>query len=390
MNFLRLFFVLLPFISGRFAQKNYVQGNFVGTDFSGTRALGNAQFGVEITPGATVNLVGGTLAGERNVVSANGIGVQLVRGASNNSVLGNYVGTDASGTAALGNKLGVLVDGGTGPFVTGNRIGGPAAAGAAGNVISGNGYGVSISSRYAQKNFVQGNRIGVDAAGNKLGNARWGVQVANYASNNFIGGFAPDEGNWVAHNGAEGVVVTLGLSNAILSNSIHDNGALGIDLNADGVTANDAFDADGGANQSQNYPDLFLALASGGTTTIKGNLHSTPGRDFYIQLFLNAAPDPSGAGEGEKLLGTWTFATNAAGDAPFSIVLPYALPAGTWISATATDWATLDTSEFSKAAGVDAIFPLTDPTPVEPTRGFPSSPTVSEEVLKLAEESVVA
>jgi hypothetical protein len=279
------------------------------------------------------------------------------------------------------------VDGGTGPFVTGNRVG---SAGPGGNVISANGYGVSITSRYAQKNFVQGNRIGVDAAGNKLGNARPGVLVANYASNNFIGGFAPDEGNWIAYNGTEGVVAVLGLSNAILSNSIHDNGALGIDLNADGVTANDPFDADGGANQSQNWPEVYSALASGGTTTIKGNLHSTPGRDFFIQLFLNSAPDPSGHGEGERLLGTWTYATNAAGDAPFGIVLPYALPAGTWISATATDRATMDTSEFSKVAGVDAIFPVTDPTPIEPTREWSSEPTVSEEVLKPAEEPITA
>jgi hypothetical protein len=52
----------------------------------------------------------------------------------------------------------------------------------------------------------------------------------------------------------------------------------------------------------------------------------------------------------------------------------------------------MDTSEFSKVAGVVAIFPLTlaDPTPIEPTREFPSSPTVSEEVLKLGEEPVTA
>jgi titin len=121
-------------VSGRFAQKNYVQGNFVGTDFSGARALGNGQFGIEATAGATDNVVGGALAGERNVVAANGVGVQLNRGASYNSVFGNFIGTDASGTAALGNKLGVLVDGGTGPFVTGNLIGGAGAG--AGNVIS--------------------------------------------------------------------------------------------------------------------------------------------------------------------------------------------------------------------------------------------------------------
>jgi hypothetical protein len=185
-------------------------------------------------------------------------------------------------------------------------------------------------------------------------------------------------------------VAVLGISNPILSNAIHDNGALGIDLNADGVTANDFVDADGGANQSQNYPDLYSALASGGTTTIKGNLHSTPGRDFLIQLFLNSAADPSGHGEGETLLGTWPVATNAAGDATFSITLPYALPAGTWVSSTATDRATLDTSEFSKVAGVVAIFPLTDPTPIEPTRELPGTTTVSEEVLKLAEEPVTA
>src|SRR5205823_1641305 len=106
---------------------NVVQGNYIGTDASGTAALGNRGDGVIIWD--SNNVVGGTAAGARNVISANGGDGVNIFGGSANVVQGNYVGTDASGAAALGNGLrGVEVDG------SGNMIGGTAQG--AGNVIA--------------------------------------------------------------------------------------------------------------------------------------------------------------------------------------------------------------------------------------------------------------
>src|SRR5215203_4464055 len=79
--------------------------------------------------------------------------------------------------------------------------------------------------------------------------------------------------------------------NRLLSNSIFSNGAIGIDLNADGPTANAPGDKDTGPNNLQNKPALSSAKKSATcTTTVSGNLISTPDKTFNLQFFS----DPSG------------------------------------------------------------------------------------------------
>src|SRR5207302_4947056 len=109
--------------------------------------------------------IGGAQAGARNVISANGIGVQI--SSAGNIVQGNFIGTNAAGTAALGNGTGVLI---TQPN---NTIGGTTPG--AGNVISGNtDTGLFIFTTNTQ---VQGNLIGTNAGGDALGNLRWGIRI---------------------------------------------------------------------------------------------------------------------------------------------------------------------------------------------------------------------
>ena len=107
-------------------------GNFIGTDATGSADLGNGRYGVNVS-GAAGNTIGGTAGGARNVISGNdaeGVRIQGV-GATGNLVAGNSIGTDATGTADLGNAV-------DGVFLAsaGNTVGGTAAG--AGNVISGN------------------------------------------------------------------------------------------------------------------------------------------------------------------------------------------------------------------------------------------------------------
>ena len=85
--------------------ENVVSGDYFGTDLTGAKALGNVYDGVVITSGASENTIGGTTASTLNVISSNGIdGVQIdYTGTVANVVTGDYIGTDSTGTKALGN-----------------------------------------------------------------------------------------------------------------------------------------------------------------------------------------------------------------------------------------------------------------------------------------------
>jgi len=144
-------------------------------------------------------------------------------------VQGNFIGTDVTGTADLGNhSSGVDIAG-----APGNSIGG-AMAGAR-NVISGNDQsGVRIQLTDLTGNLVQGNFIGTQVDGTSaLGNSSHGVHILNMGSNNTIGGTSEGEDNVIVYNGGDGVRVdgypSSTTGNSILSNSIHSNSGKGIE-----------------------------------------------------------------------------------------------------------------------------------------------------------------
>lgn len=186
---------------------NQVLGNYIGSDVTGTLDLGNHGIGVSIQFGST-NTIGGTAAGARNVISGNdAFGVLIWNLATANVLQGNYIGTNAAGTAALGNgDYGVYVF-----WRTNNNVIGGTSAGA-GNVISGNGRdGIRIhgNSSGAMGNVVQGNYIGTNAAGTAAwGNAGDGVSISDAASNNTVGGTTAASRNIISGNGANGVQIT--------------------------------------------------------------------------------------------------------------------------------------------------------------------------------------
>ena len=327
---------------------NLIQGNFIGTDVSGTAALGNAGPGVRIAGGSN-NVVGGTAAGAGNVISGNlQYGIDLYGNSTiSNTVQGNFIGTNSSGTAALGNgSNGVYTSVGA----ANNTIGGGTAA--ARNVISGNvGHGVAVSGVGSNGNLVQGNYIGTDVNGvGSVGNQGDGIRVDSGAANNAIG---VASGNLIAFN-AKGVVVTGpgSTGNAIETNAIFSNTGLGIDLNDDGVTANTPGGPHSGPNNLQNYPVLTSALSSSGTTNVTGTLNSTPNTTFRIELFGNSACDSSGHGQGLNLLGSSSVSTDNSGNAPVSFNFSTSLIGSGSLSATATDPAG-NTSEFSACQQAD-------------------------------------
>jgi hypothetical protein len=134
---------------------------------------------------------------------------------------------------------------------------------------------------------------------------------------------------------------------------------LAIELNGDGVTANDLGDDDLGPNNLQNYPLLTSAVTVAGETTIRGTLNSNSEFSYRIEFFSNAALDPSGYGEGENYLGFVNVTTDVDGDASFAFEPPTPVPVGQFITTTATrlDEETLEpveTSEFSLGVIVTA------------------------------------
>ena len=329
--------------------ENVVQGNLIGTDATGTVALPNGMHGILLFGNtSTNNLVGGTGAAARNLISGNVFdGIRLDDGAAGNVVQGNLIGSEVTGTAALGNfQNGVVIN-----DSPGNTIGGSVPG--AGNVISGNGaYGVAVSLTAATDNVIQGNWIGTDVSGSAaLGNRFTGVLLA--ANNTLLGGLS-GAGNTIAFNQQGGVAVfgTVG-GNNIFGNSVFANEGLGIDLlggseDSNGVTANDSPDSDVGPNGLQNYPMIDSIGVSGSDRTAEGSLISNFNTEYVLNFYSNGEADPSGYGEGETWLGSLTVQTDAQGQADFSFPLETSA-LGRFITATATDPAG-NTSEFSMAS----------------------------------------
>ncbi|NJN00460.1 MAG: hypothetical protein HC793_02120 [Aquincola sp.] len=315
-----------------------MQGNTVGTDASGTADLGNLYNGVALLAGARNNIIGGNAAGAGNLLSGNGDNGLLLydAGTEGNVVQGNRIGVNAAGTGVLGNSTQGIW---VGNGAANNTIGGTTAG--SGNVIGGNAFaGIEIGTGGGSGNVVQGNFVGTDASGTlNLGNGN-GILLGNGAVNNRVGGVVAGEGNTVAFNTFAGVVVTdAGASgNSVLGNRIHSNGTLGIDLgNFDGVTANDAGDGDAGPNGLQNFPVLASARTDGASQiTLTGTLNSSANSHYRIEFFASAAADSSGHGEGQRLLGFTNVSTDSAGNASFSTTLLASVAVGESISATAT------------------------------------------------------
>lgn len=315
------------------------------------------------------NRIGGPTAAERNFIT--GLGTWNSQGWPSGFAVQVF---DAIGTVIENNQIGTTPDGmqqghlatTSGIYLEGenrdtvirsNRIAGilgirigiyPGVLGTA-ITIYGTGSGVSIV----------GNAIGLNANDEPVLGSVTGIATANYylgpVQDVVIGGPAAGEGNEIAGHLSTGISVASTSSGVrIRANSIHDNGALGIDLlsplGGSGPTPNDPGDPDTGANGLQNFPVLASAFRSGGDIVIGGSLDSRPGRAYALDFYASPAPSPSGFGEGEVYLGAIGVTTDAAGLASFRATLPGSVPVGWTVAATATDDLSGDTSEFS--AGV--------------------------------------
>lgn len=189
-------------LSGTNAQGNRVLGNIIGLGTNGSTMARNGGDGVTIR-GGIGNIIGGTNAFERNIISGNArAGVYLFSGALSNTIQGNFIGPDLAGQIARTNGYaGVTINASSGNQIGGNTTG-------ARNLISGNAMeGVFIATN-STGNRIEGNWIGVDVSGtNRLGNLASGVTIDS-ASGNRVGGSSPGARNVISANKLHGIYLT--------------------------------------------------------------------------------------------------------------------------------------------------------------------------------------
>jgi uncharacterized repeat protein (TIGR01451 family) len=397
-----------------------ILGNRIGTNGQGTGAIANAQSGIRVVlnnpEGNPINIGTGT-AGTGNLISGNGShgieiggpGAESPPVAGNANIRGNVIGLDATRTNRLANiDFGIYVHA-IGSFA---NIGGTGANQR--NYISGNnGDGISFYTEGPSSSTIQNNVVGLNSAGEPVGNGGDGIDLTN-TSNVLIGGTTVGQGNTISGNNGDGVVLRpdpgptaivapdktgpekalgdVGGGNRIQGNSIFNNSRLGINLvggfeDANGVTENDADannDADTGPNDLQNFPVITRAGDHGdGGIRIEGSLQSRPSTQYRIEFFASSALEVGGLVEGQRYLAgsTITITTDATGNRTFDTTANGFSFNGEYISATATEVDSGNTSEFSnpvQVATADVSISFTDSAdPVAPESTFSYVVTIS-------------
>ncbi|MEA3189336.1 MAG: hypothetical protein QOD99_3166 [Chthoniobacter sp.] len=360
-------------ISGAHTDGNLVQGNYIGVDELGTTAVGN-ELGIQIRDGAQNNLIGGTDPGAGNVISGNNYnGLSLNdEGTAHNRIVGNIIGLDALGDTAVPNgDNGIALDNAHDNIIGGttadsrNIISGNAHDAvhivAHRNVIQGNYIGTDITGQFARANGKAGVYI-LGGDDNVIGFNGKSTGANIIAFNTGFG----VEIDTAKLSGSQDLT---GYRNSIRGNSIFGNGKIGIDLKVDpdngGVETSDGVNFNGtakatDANEGLNHPDIqTAAVVTGGggakTTNVVVKFNSAAvNTNFAFDFYASDVADPSGFGEGAQSLGYLERKTDANGNLTFTGIIKGDY-SGKVITATATRKNGADfgsTSEFSGATNV--------------------------------------
>lgn len=352
-----------------------VEGNYIGMDASGVVPVPNFHAGIR-TEETEQSRIGGTEFGARNVIAGNdrGPGIWIDHGSNNNSILGNYIGVDATGLTSQdnGGNGGVRIDNSNG-----NLIGG--ALPAARNIISEE-IGVAIRGSSATGNRIEGNYFGVGADGVTFLPLHTAVYLDAGAHDNVIGGRDSGSGNliqdvWLPGSDYWAAVIIdndAGAGNAILGNSFLSPDGMGIDIDTSTTSPgvidpdpdpnpNDHLDADSGPNNAQNSPEIGSVSVNAGNATVSGFLDSVLNTRFRVEFYSNPATTSPSARRGHTFLGFREYTTDTNGIAPFTENLPLVDGTHRLFTATATrlaaDGSPLETSEFG------AVYAITNSPP---------------------------
>jgi parallel beta-helix repeat protein len=235
---------------------NVILGNYIGTDASGSFSVSNAVGGIGIFTGVG-HVIGGTNAAARNVISGNGgVGIFLSgAGVSNNTVRGNYIGLNAAGTAGVPNTIaGIYVTAGA----SSNTI--------LNNVVSSNNIGLYISDSGTRGNVIQGNLIGTDITGKTgVANGYEGIAVQNGATSNLIGGTVAAAANVISGNYYNLVITESGTRGNVIQGNL-----IGVDIT--GKTAlPGAYEYEGLVVEGGAASNIIGGTVAGAANVISGN-----------------------------------------------------------------------------------------------------------------------
>ncbi|MGH1542729.1 MAG: CSLREA domain-containing protein [Arenicella sp.] len=315
-----------------------VAGNLIGLDISGTNSSGMTQSMIALNT-VTDSKIGGEQAGSRNILS----GAPSAWGMSLYNVSGLQIENNTIGTTPQEQNLDESTRGIYLLDSSNNNV--------KGNVISAKIYtGIAVTTWHgaADDNILQGNYIGVNSTGDALSSGAHAITIKGM--NNLVGGVHIGEGNTLTNysNGVTTFAVdasqaVFSQGNQIFGNSIYNNSSKGIDLDVYSVAVNDSLDADVGNNGVQNFPAITAVTSE----AIGGTLHSEPNSTYRVEFFASNECGASGYGQGEQFLGFTHVTTDDEGNVDFSHGRQ-SLSIGVFVTATATNSVTGNTSEFSQ------------------------------------------
>ncbi len=254
------------FINGAAATRNKVVGNFIGTDATGTVAVANGRDGVLLSDAGIQNTIGASVVDQRNIISGNvWCGIELVGTTAQTDILNNYIGTDVSGMFAISNgQSGICLWNGAA-----NNFIGRSGAGN-GNLISGNvGNGILLSGdlRSSNTNTIENNFVGVNAAGDTaLPNQRRGISIEN-AQGTLIGGLTQASRNIVSGNALENIYLFMQADTTTIQGNFIGLNALGNDKVNLGNSSN-GIGIEGATNTQIGGTQIGAANYIGGNTNV--------------------------------------------------------------------------------------------------------------------------
>ncbi|MFZ4757799.1 MAG: choice-of-anchor C family protein, partial [Burkholderiaceae bacterium] len=189
------------------AARTRIVGNWIGLAKSGATVLASGtEHGIYVGPTATDTVIGTTTTGEGNVIGGNGPGIGDA--GQRTAIRGNRIGTTPAGDAPLANaSSGITL------YDTSRD------ARVESNLVSGNGaHGISVIANAAGAQ-IRGNTVGLDALGaTAIPNTSAGIRVDAAAI--VIGGTGTGEGNLIAGNGANGIVLTANASGSTVTGNL--------------------------------------------------------------------------------------------------------------------------------------------------------------------------
>jgi len=212
-----------------------ITANKIGTSVDGMSELSNGNDGIYIE-GGTNTTIGG-VSGKGNLISGNHTGINIMTSAAHHTtILGNLIGTNADGTAAIPNGEGIRLQDPHDITIGGNGEG-------TRNIISGNtGPGIWIFGPVTNS-IVSNNYIGTDITGELPLPNNIGIRMELGAENNYIGAGANGPGNLIAYNTTNGISLDSD-QNFVLGNVIQGNGEYGIIINGSQNTIGGPTDED--------------------------------------------------------------------------------------------------------------------------------------------------